>query len=121
MPEVMSRQDAARVLAIITSAFPGHEFTEDNATIWYQAVLKDITFEVGVELARKLVTDPDRQSPHSFPKLSEFQALRRARARAIDSPPRQLEAKTDPVTARENIAKLRATLDAAPINKVRDL
>lgn len=117
----MTRQEAAAVLAIMTAAFPGHEFSEDNAQVWYTAVLKDLDYEAGEELMRKLVTNPDRAQPHSFPKLSEFQAARRARMRAL-KPTRALPTAppVDAATAKANIAALREKLPST-IKNARNL
>lgn len=118
----MNRQDAAKVLATLAAGFPGTELGVDNAEVWHRSVLRDISLEEGLDIAHHLLTDPNRQSPHSFPKLSEFQAVRRARVRArtdefraeLDSP------RTPPEKAKAHIAEARAKL-AGAVKNARDL
>lgn len=110
----MTRAEAAKIMAVLAAAFPGTAVTEETAEVWYRAVLRDLGYEEGQVCVERLITNPDRQSPHSFPKLSEMQAIRRARVRELQAsaPARQIEdSKPVPATvAKANIAMLRSKL-----------
>ena len=118
----MNKQEAARVLATLAAGFPGTELGVDNAEVWHRSVLRDISLEEGLDIAHHLLTDPNRQSPHSFPKLSEFQAVRRARVRARGEAFRaELDAPTTPpAEAKAHIAAMREKL-AGAVRHGRDL
>ena len=113
----MNKPEAARIMAVIAAAFPGTTVTEETAEVWYRAVLRDIDYEEGQACVEALLTNPDRQNPHSFPKLSEMQATRRARVRALQaSTPRELPEESAPLSqaqVKANIALLRSRLPKA--------
>lgn len=123
----MNRQDAARVMATIAAGWPGTTVAADTVEVWYRTVLADISADEGMAIAQELLTDPDREMPHSFPKLSEVQKIRRRRVREAQeefTAERALAAA--PAVSREqakaNVARLRETLAAAkPLKMVRDL
>lgn len=113
-------------MAVLAAAFPGTTVTEDTAEVWFRAVLRDINHDEGMLCIERLITNPDRQSPHSFPKLSELQAIRRDRRRELlaEAPRRELDV-GPPVSApvaKANIARLRATLaKSQPVKNAADL
>lgn len=116
----MNKQEAARIMAVMAAAFPGTTVTEETAEVWYRAVLHDISYEEGQACVERMLTDPDRSNPHSFPKLSEMQAVRRARRRSLEATAgRELAEEAEgsaPVSkaqAKANIALLRAKLPKA--------
>lgn len=123
----MNRQDAGRVMATIAAGFPGTTIGADTMEVWHRAALADISFEEGMAIAQELLTDPNREMPHSFPKLNEVQKIRRRRVKEAQeefTAERALAAA--PAVSREqakaNVAKLRETLaHAKPVKTVRDL
>jgi hypothetical protein len=123
----MNKQDAGRVMATIAAGFPGTTIGADTAEVWHRAALADISFEEGMAIAQELLTDPNREMPHSFPKLTEVQRIRRRRVKAAQeefTAERALAAA--PAVSREqakaNVRRLRETLEAAqPIKTVRKL
>lgn len=117
----MTRAETAKIMAVIAAAFPGTTVTEETAEVWFRAVLRDITYEEGQVCVEQMLTNPDRQSPHSFPKLSEMQAVRRARVRSLQaSTPREVEAgrPVPPAVAKANIALLRKKLSAGVVKRL---
>lgn len=123
----MNKQDAGRVMATIAAGFPGTTVGADTAEVWHRSVLADISFQEGMAIAQELLTDPNREHPHSFPKLNEVQRIRRRRVRDAQrefTAERALAA-APPVSkdqAKANVARLRETLaNAKPLKMVRDL
>lgn len=123
----MNRQDAARVMATIAAGWPGTTVATDTVEVWYRTVLADISADEGMAIAHELLTDPEREMPHSFPKLSEVQKIRRRRVKAAQeefTAERALAAApaVSNEQAKANVARLRETLAAAkPLKTVRDL
>jgi hypothetical protein len=71
----MTRDDAARVMAVLTGGYPGASFGADNAEVLYRSALSDIPFELGLDVAERLVrSEPDWRKVNA----ARFNAERRA-------------------------------------------
>lgn len=100
----MNRQEAAQVLAVMAAPHPW-DVEEDMAQVWHQAALQDVSLDVGLAVAIRLVETEER-----FPTPAKFNETRRALERAVIAPLPALVPPSDRASGAEWIGKMRAHL-----------
>lgn len=110
--DIVTRQEAAWLLATLAAPYPGEPFTDEAMEVWYNSTLAKVDIDTGMTIVERLIVhDEFRPTPAVF-----NEALRTARKReaiAAAGVP-ALEAAKGPVApVSEVIAGLRKAVTAA--------
>lgn len=113
----MTREEAAKVMAVFAGAFPRVDLTPETVNVWFDASLERCDFELGLKLALDLIGNPAR-ADKGFPRPADFnEALRihrlheSMRHRPPELPP---EPKTEAEKAKAHIDEARRLLGVKP-------
>ncbi len=102
----MTPQETVAVLAILSSAYPDKELTEEETSTW-ERHLATVNYDVALETAERLI---DHQK--WFPRISEFRQVAQTTARRHTMSTPALNPAPDDYRSRglANIERLRAQL-----------
>lgn len=105
----MTRDEAARLLAALSTGWPHVEMTTDRAETWFLSALDRIPFDVGLAVVTRIVETEER-----FPTVARFHEIRRAveRRNSENDEPRQLLAGVLPRGESHRWAKIARLVNA---------
>lgn len=100
----MSPQEAAKLLAAFSSAY-SRSVDEQAAQLWYQSTLCNVDYQVGLEVADRLVSEDNY-----FPTPARFNEMRRAVERDHAQPHKALSMPLPSNDERDRVKELIADM-----------